>query len=1452
NRKVSSDPAPECQSMALEHGSLSPGPQCQDQVDKTVTMSNELDLLFSLMFDELLNGSSKDKGIVMSELKKLIEKLKGKSVNTKFEKSSVIRQPNAIKSQRPPILGKPTTFSNSLERNDFLKSKSVTQNNVSNYFSKPVTTQTLPPNKKSIIKNTNMLALGMYKLYKEPTQTRTSQPQLKRNQIEDRALHNNSQGNKQDVEDHHRNVNFSKNKTSVTACNDSLKTKTLNVNFVCATCGKCVLNEKHDMCVLKYVNGVNSRTKMPTAMPGNDHLTGSRGTYLYSITLQDTNYPNPICLMAKATLSQAWLWHLRLSHLNFDTINLLSKNDIVVGLPKLKFIKDHLCSSCELGKTKRKSFHTKITPSSKRRLQLLHMDLCGPIWVLSINGKRYVLVIVDDYSRYTWTHFLRSKDETPEALHTYFAAEAIHHQTLVARTPEQNGVVKRRNRTLVEAARIMLSAAKVPLFFWAEAIATTCFTQNRSLVIPRHEKTPYHIINIRKPSVKFFHIFGSPCYIVRDGENLDKMKEKGDVCIFVGYSTLSRAYRVVSKSSAVSTVDALNQRQQHTTPLNTHTTPEPTCQVPTHAPTVASTENMNQVEMVEEYAQVENDEFINIFCTPVQDRVDRPLCQNVINLKWLWKNKHDEENTVIRNKSRLVAKGYSQKEGVDFEKSFAPVARLEAVRLFIAYAAHKSFTVYQMDVKTTFLYGPLKDEVVGTPMAKKHLDADLSGTPVEQTKYRSMVGALMYLTANRQGGKKLVSWSSKKQDYTSMSFAEAEYVSLSACSAQVAIAISCNPVLHSRTKHIDVRYHFIKEKIKMGIVELFFVRTEYQLADLFTKALPEERFKYLVDDLVTEHLMARNGANLKMAKLLSTMSSPNHPTSNIEDAFSLNFPDYLSTSPDYVLASPGKTYSSSSNSFAVTAIRQLVVDSIATSLETQAATIANADNANRNPEPREAHVVRKCCYKEFMSCQPFNFKGSKGIIRLICWFERTESVFSRSNGTKNYKVKFATGTLTKEALSWWNSFAQPIRIKEAYKITWVEFKKLLIKKYRPQTEIQKMEDEFYHLTVKGNDLKTYVRRFQELATLCPTMVSDFEKLLPTTGSNQLPVTVICHACGEKGHYTNQCQKTNINAQGRAYLLRDRNAHQDPNIVIDEKRLKDIPIVNEFPNVFPEDLPSLPPIRQVEFQINLILGTAPVARAPYRLAPSEMQELSNQLQELIDRGFIRPKEHANHLRIILELLRQETLYAKFSKYDFWIHIVQFLGHLIDSQGLHVDPAKIKAIKNWETPTTPTEELNMRQCHRLELLADYDWEIRYYPGKANVVADALSQKKQIKTLRVISLIMTIHPKLPSQILKTQNEAFKKENVKTQNLRGIDKSFEIRPDETRCIKNRSWLPLFGNMRDLIMHESHKSMYSIHSGSDKMYQDLKKLYWWPNIKAIIAEYVGKCLICSRLKAEC
>ncbi|GJU28739.1 hypothetical protein Tco_1167360 [Tanacetum coccineum] len=186
--------------------------------------------------------------------------------------------------------------------------------------------------------------------------------------------------------------------------------------------------------------------------------------------------------------------------------------------------------------------------------------------------------------------------------------------------------------------------------------------------------------------------------------------------------------------------------------------------------------------------------------------------------------------------------------------------------------------------------------------------------------------------------------------------------------------------------------------------------------------------------------------------------------------------------PDYpfdksIFMPPKRTSTSAAPAMTQTAIQKLVADSVVAALEAQAATMASTDNPNRNTGPRETPVARKCIYKEFMSCQLFYFNGREGAVGLICWFERTKSVFSRSNCTEDCKVKFATGTLTEDALSWSNSYAKPIRIEKADRIAWTELKRLLTNKYCPQTKVKKMEDEFYNLVVKGNDLKTYARRF---------------------------------------------------------------------------------------------------------------------------------------------------------------------------------------------------------------------------------------------------------------------------------------------------------------------------------------------------------------------------------------
>nr|GEY29228.1 putative ribonuclease H-like domain-containing protein [Tanacetum cinerariifolium] len=215
-------------------------------------------------------------------------------------------------------------------------------------------------------------------------------------------------------------------------------------------------------------------------LEGADLLKGDCSTNLYTINLHEMASTSPICLMAHASSTKSWLWHQRLSHLNFDTINDLARNDLVAGLPKFKYHKEHPCPSCEKGKSKRASHPPKPVPNSRQRLHLLHMDLCGPMRIASINGKRYVLVIVDDYSRYTWVHFLRSKDEAPKVIIKFLKRITVLLQSpvIIIRTDNgtefknQNGVLERRNRTLVEAARKVLIFSRASLFLWAEAIAT--------------------------------------------------------------------------------------------------------------------------------------------------------------------------------------------------------------------------------------------------------------------------------------------------------------------------------------------------------------------------------------------------------------------------------------------------------------------------------------------------------------------------------------------------------------------------------------------------------------------------------------------------------------------------------------------------------------------------------------------------------------------------------------------------------------------------------------------------------------------------------------------------------------------------------------------------------------------------------------------------------------------
>ncbi|GJU28061.1 retrovirus-related pol polyprotein from transposon TNT 1-94 [Tanacetum coccineum] len=284
----------------------------------------------------------------------------------------------------------------------------------------------------------------------------------------------------------------------------------------------------------------------------------------------------------KASKTKSWLWHRRLSHLNFDTITTLAKQGLVCRLPKLMFQKEHLCYVGALGKSKKHAHKPKADDYIQEKLYLLHIDLCGPIRIQNINGRKYILVIVNDYSRFTWVKFVRSKDEVPEfvikflkmiqvrlnatiqnirtdngikfvnqTLRAYYEHVGISHQTSIARSPQQNGVVKRQNRTLVEAARTMLIFSKAPLFLWAEAVVTSFYTQKRSLIQKSHNKTPYELLHNRKLNLSYLHVFGALCYPTNDSENLGKLKPKADIGIFFGYAFAKKAYRIYNKRTCL-------------------------------------------------------------------------------------------------------------------------------------------------------------------------------------------------------------------------------------------------------------------------------------------------------------------------------------------------------------------------------------------------------------------------------------------------------------------------------------------------------------------------------------------------------------------------------------------------------------------------------------------------------------------------------------------------------------------------------------------------------------------------------------------------------------------------------------------------------------------------------------------------------------------------------------
>nr|GEZ99585.1 hypothetical protein [Tanacetum cinerariifolium] len=560
---------------------------------------------------------------------------------------------------------------------------------------------------------------------------------------------------------------------------------------------------------------------------GVDLLTGDRLSNLYTIALNEVASNSSTCLLAKASSSQSWLWHQRLSHLNFATINNLVKNNLVQGLPKMKFEKDH-CFACEQRKIHQKHHKSKMASASNKPLYLLHMNEASEVTISFIKKTQVNLQLqVQRVGTDNGTEFRN------RTLAQFFDEVGITQQFSAARTPQQNGFVERRNRTLVKAARTMLTFANLPSSLWAEAIATTCFIQNCLIIHKHFDKTPYELMNKRKPNIKFFRVFGCRCYLLNDYEDVGNPKAKGDIGVFVGYSKESAVFRIYNKRSRKSSnlsvlqVDEASKKYLEDLFQNfydeyfdsskimkspTTNVESSNVEVPSPEEEVfheisdlfqgeSSSSSLNddvQQSPEEVILPQTNTQSIPIKMIPNGDEAS--TSHNVFNERLedayfdASTSFHDPSNVhtyyqPYLHEKKLVVVGYSQQEGIDYDETFAPVARIEAIRLFLAYAAQKDFTVFQMDVKTAFLNGILKEKLyVGQPpgfvskqypdhvyaldkalyslkqaprawydilskflidsvptptVVQAKLKLDLVGKPVDHTDYRSMIGSLI-------------------------------------------------------------------------------------------------------------------------------------------------------------------------------------------------------------------------------------------------------------------------------------------------------------------------------------------------------------------------------------------------------------------------------------------------------------------------------------------------------------------------------------------------------------------------------------------------------------------------------------------------------------------------------------------------------------------------------------
>nr|GEW50927.1 hypothetical protein [Tanacetum cinerariifolium] len=766
------------------------------------------------------------------------------------------------------------------------------------------------------------------------------------------------------------------------------------------------------------------------------------------------------CLLAKATNDESMLWNMRLGHINFKNINKLVKDNLVRGLPSKCFKNDQTCVACLKGKQHKVSFKSKIQNSISQPLFMLHMDLFGPTYVSSIMHKKYCLVITDDFSRFTWVFFLETKDETSRILKSFITEieNLVEKKVKIIRC--DNGT-EFKNRVMNEFCEEKDS--KLPTTFWAEALDTACYVQNRVLVVKPHFKTPYEMFKGRSPALSFMRPFGCHVTILNTLDQLGKFDGKSDEGIFVGYSTISKAFRVyntrtrkveknlhitflenkpmitggglewlfdinaLSKSMNYAPVPAGtnsnnfagkgasfdagrssletgpsqdyilmqlwkdnfvfdsssqdsdrhnkdkhgpsqesecdNQKRPNaesstktvntagpsintvkasdntgslninivTPPVNTATTtyadylvdpfmpdledtgifddayndrdegaeadynnletvisvsPIPSTRVHKDHPKEQIIGEVNQDLDDESWVEAMQEELLQFKLLNVWTLMDLPHGKRTIGTKWVFRNKRDQRGIVVRNKARLVAQGHRQEEGIDYDEVFALVARIEAIRLFLAYASFMDFTVYQMDVKSAFLYGTIEEEVY-VSQTPGFVDPEFPDIvyKVEKALYGlhqapkswpdimfvvcacsrfqvqpkvSHMHVVKRIFRYLKGQPTLGLWYPKDSPLDLIAYLIVimqvpvlieklqQDVTKIHVDNESEICVVKNPIYHSKTKHIEIRHHFIRDSYERRLIEMEKIHTDYNVADLLTKAFDVTRFQFLI------------------------------------------------------------------------------------------------------------------------------------------------------------------------------------------------------------------------------------------------------------------------------------------------------------------------------------------------------------------------------------------------------------------------------------------------------------------------------------------------------------------------------------------------------------------------------------------------------------------------------